>query len=71
MNPGLIIPPVTSPVIMPPDNGSVVPPSTQPGICAMVMMCLNGKVHTADCGEVGDKCYVFQETGNENCYCIQ
>lgn len=65
INPGLI----TTPVITPPNNGIIVPPSSGP--CAMVMMCLNGRVHTADCGEVGNKCYVFQETGNGNCYCIQ
>ena len=75
----IIQPVLTPPVLIPPvvvSPGNTLTPSL-PGdtsgrqICMMVMMCLNGRVHTADCGETGNRCYVFQETGNGNCYCVQ
>jgi hypothetical protein len=72
LNTGTFINPVAPPVTVP---SIIIPPSTslpvEHKICMMVMMCMDGKVHTADCGETGNKCYVFQETGNGNCYCIQ
>ena len=60
LNPGLGTTPITTP-----SSPTTVPPK----ICLMVMSCLNGKVLSADCGETGNKCYDFTETGNGNCYC--